>query len=49
MISDTGKVLYTAATNEHNGVLLEIVSDAGDIRGDFDPVCKADTSDFTQG
>ena len=49
MVSHTGKVLYTAPANEHNGVLLQIVPNARDIGGNFYTVCQADTGDFAQG
>lgn len=49
VVSDTWKVLYTAAANEHNGVFLQIVPDPRDIGGDFYTVCEANTGDFTQG
>jgi len=35
-IADTGEVFDTAAADENHGVLLEVVSDSGDVRGDFD-------------
>jgi hypothetical protein len=31
MIPDTGEILDTAATDEHDRMLLEIVADTGDI------------------
>ncbi len=49
MVSDTGKVLYTATANEHNGVLLQIVPDPRDIGGNFYTVCQTDAGDFAQG
>jgi len=44
VVPDTGKVPDAAATNEHDGVLLEIVALATDVGGDFLPVGEAYTS-----
>ena len=49
MVAHTGKVLDTAATNEHYGVLLQVVPNPRDIGCNFYTVCQADTGDFAQG
>ena len=36
VVTDTRKVLYTAATDEDDAVLLQIVADTGNIRGNLD-------------
>ena len=38
MIPDTRKVLDPPSADQNHGVLLEIVSDAGDVGGDLDPL-----------
>ena len=43
-----GKVAHTAAADEHNGVLLQVVADAGDVGGDFDPIGQTYPGHFTQ-
>jgi len=48
VVSHTRKVLHTTAANEHNGVLLQIVPDSGDIGSNFYTVCQADTGDFAK-
>ncbi len=46
VVTHTGKVLYTAATNEDDGVLLQIVALARDVGVDFLAVGKTDTGYF---
>jgi len=48
VIPDTREILDTSATNQHDGVFLKVVSNARNIGSHFDPVCKADTRDFSQ-
>jgi hypothetical protein len=48
VVTNTGKVLNTAATNHDDGVLLEVMTDTGDISGDFIAVGKTNTSNLTQ-
>src|SRR3984957_15552623 len=36
LVSHAGQVPDPAASHQHDGVLLEVVADAGDVRGDFD-------------
>src|SRR6476660_72466 len=48
LVADTGEVLHTTTTNEHNGVLLEVVAYTGDVGGDFNATVKAHTCNLTQ-
>ena len=48
VITHTGKVLNTAAADEHHAVLLQVVALAGDIRSNFDTVRQTDTGDLTK-
>ena len=48
MVTDTGKVLNTAAADQNDRVLLQVVADTGDISGDFHTIGQADTGDLTQ-
>ena len=49
VIANPWKVLNTATANEDNGVLLQIVPDARDIRGDFDAIGQPYTSHLSEG
>src|SRR6185436_19114124 len=42
------QVRHRAALDEDDGVLLEVVSDAGDVGGDLHPIGQADTCDLSQ-
>jgi hypothetical protein len=48
VVTDTRKVLYTAATDEDDAVLLQIVADAGDVAGGLNPVGETDPGYFTE-
>ena len=48
MVTDTGKILNTAASDEDNGVLLKVVTYAGDISRTLDAVGKTDSGDLTK-
>src|SRR5690606_1973942 len=48
LVADTGEVLHTAATDEHDRVLLEVVADTGDVRGDLDARVEADARDLAE-
>src|SRR3954471_14014827 len=48
LVAHTGEVLHTTATHEHDGVLLEVVPDAGDVGRDLDARGEAHTSDLAQ-
>src|SRR3954466_8960378 len=41
VVADTRQVLHTAAANQHQRVLLQVVPDAGDIGRHFDPIGQA--------
>jgi hypothetical protein len=41
MISDTGEILHTASANEHDGVLLEVMSLTADVGDHFLAVGEA--------
>jgi hypothetical protein len=40
LVPNTWQVLHTSTTNQDDGVLLEIVTDAWDVRRDLDAACK---------
>jgi hypothetical protein len=48
MITNTGEVLNSATTDEHQGVLLKVVPLARDVGGDLHPVRETNTSDLTK-
>src|ERR1700691_5171633 len=48
VIANPWKILHTAAADEHDRVLLQVVADAGDIGGDFNPVGQTDTGYLAQ-
>jgi hypothetical protein len=48
VITNTRKVLYTAAANENDGVFLEVVTFTRDVCSDFVTGGKTHTSDLTQ-
>src|SRR5450755_4508545 len=48
VISDSGEIFYAASANQHDGVLLQIVADAGNVGGDLDSVGQADAGNFAQ-
>ena len=48
MVSGTGKILNTAASDQNNAVLLQIVSFSGDIAGHFDSVGKTYSGDLSE-
>ena len=48
MITDTRDVLDSSAADQHNAVLLQIVTNTGDVSGDFDPVGQSDSGDLSQ-
>src|SRR6478609_4570857 len=49
LVADTGKVLHPAAANEHDRVLLKVVTDARDVRRDLDAAAQAHTGDLAEG
>src|SRR5579859_4643051 len=46
VIPNAGKILHTAATDQHDRVLLQVVTDARDVSGHFDAVCQPDAGDL---
>src|ERR1035441_10391824 len=43
LVTDTRQVLHTAAADQHDRVLLEVVAFAGDVGGDLEPTGQPDT------
>src|SRR3982751_2304649 len=43
LVADAGEILHPAATHEHDRVLLQVVPDTGDVRGDLDLAGEPDT------
>ena len=48
-LTNTGQIPHTAAADQHNAMLLQVVADPGDVAGTFDGVRQADSRDFPQG
>ena len=48
VVTNTRQILDTAAANEHDGVLLQVVAFARDVCGDFHTGAQAHTGDLTQ-
>src|SRR3954451_15449431 len=48
LVPNAREVLHTAAAHEHDRVLLQVVADAGDVRGHLDLAAQLDTSDLAQ-
>src|SRR3954454_5411529 len=48
LVADTRQVLHPTATHEHDRVLLQVVADAGDVRGDLDAGRQTDTGHLAQ-
>src|SRR4026207_130780 len=48
VVPHTRQVLHTTATDEHNGMLLKVVTNTGDVCRDLHPVRQPDTRNFTQ-
>src|ERR1700754_5074370 len=46
LVTNAREVLHTTATNEHDRVLLKVVSDAGDVCRHFDAVGEPDTGNL---
>jgi hypothetical protein len=49
VIADARQILNSTSSDKHNGVLLKIVADAGDITRHFDIIGQANSSDFSHG
>ena len=48
VITNARQVTDTAAADEHHGVLLQVVADAGDVASTFDAVRQANTGNLTR-
>src|SRR6185295_6692179 len=48
VIADAGKILHAAAPDQDNRVLLQVVTDAGDVSRDLDTVGQAHARDFAE-
>lgn len=48
VITHTGKILNTAASDKNNGVLLQVVAYAGDIRRNLDSVCQTNSGKLSE-
>src|SRR5699024_2506026 len=48
VVTNTGKVLDTAAADQNDAMLLQVMADTGNVRGDLDTIREADTGNFTQ-
>src|SRR5919112_847209 len=48
LVADAGKVLHTAAADEHDRVLLEVVADTRDVGGDLDAAGQAHAGGLAQ-
>src|SRR6266566_6076583 len=49
LVANARQVLHTAAAHQHDGVLLQVVADAGDVRGDLDAAGQADPAHLAEG
>src|SRR5438105_10666745 len=49
LVADAGQVLHTAAADEHDRVLLEVVPDAGDVGGDLHARGEPDPGHLAEG
>ncbi len=43
VIAHAREILHAATADQHNRVLLQVVSDSGDIRRDLNPICQPHT------
>src|SRR3954468_12507624 len=48
LVPDSGEVLHPAAPHEHDRVLLQVVPDPGDVRGDLDAAGQPDAGDLAK-
>src|SRR5690349_4388005 len=49
LVADTGEVLHPAAADEHDRVLLEVVTDTRDVSGDLDAAGETHAGDLPEG
>src|SRR6266496_4471559 len=48
LVANARQVLHTAAAHQHDRVLLQVVADAGDVRGDLDAAGQPHAADLAQ-
>jgi len=48
VIANTREIFHTTAAHQHDRVLLQVVADTWDVRGDFNGVGQADASHLAQ-
>src|SRR5580704_1736524 len=48
LVADAGQVTHPAAPHQHDRVLLQVVPDPGDVRGDLDLASQPDPGDLAQ-
>ena len=48
VIPNAGQVLHATATDQNDGVFLQVMTNAWNVGRDFDPIREADARDFTQ-
>ena len=48
VVTYTGKILNSAATDENNTVFLKVMTDTGNVSGNFDSVGKTYSGDLTK-
>src|SRR6202000_2481406 len=48
LVAHTGQVTDTTAADQHDGVLLEVVTDTGDVRGDLDLAGQPDAGNLAE-
>src|SRR5215212_10032148 len=49
LVAHAGKVLHTPTAHEHDGVLLQVVADAGDVGRDLDTTGEPHAGDLAEG
>src|SRR3954454_12158287 len=49
LVADAGEVLHPAAADEHDRVLLEVVTDTRDVGRDLDAAAQAHAGDLAEG
>src|SRR5688572_28250819 len=49
LVANAGQVLHTTAADEHDRVLLQVVTDTRDVRRDLDAARQAHTCDLAEG
>src|SRR5215208_1667181 len=49
LVPHAGEILHPAAPDEHDRVLLQVVADAGDVRGHLDLAAELDAGHLAQG